>query len=54
MENQKGEILPAFKKNVLSMYPKHGQAIKSFIKSQTINFTTEKHLVAPTDFISTP
>jgi hypothetical protein len=53
LENQKGEILPASKKNVLNMYPKHEEAIKSFIKSKTLDLNREEHLVELTDFIAT-
>ena len=53
LENQKGEILPASRKNVLNMYPKHEEAIKSFTKTKTLDFNSEDRLVELVDFIST-
>jgi hypothetical protein len=53
LENPKGEILPASRKNVLNMYPKHEEAIKSFTKAKTFDFNSEEHLVELVDFIST-
>ena len=53
IENEKGEILTASKKNVLNMYSKHEDAIKSFIKSYGLDFTKEDHLIELTVFLST-
>jgi hypothetical protein len=53
IENEKGEILTASKKNVLNMYSKHEDAIKSFIKSYGLDFTKEDQLIELTIFLST-
>lgn len=52
LENEKGEIFTASKKNVLGMYSKHDDAIKSFIKSYSLDFSREDHLLELTDFLS--
>ncbi len=52
IENEKGEVMPASKKNVLNMYSKHEDTIKSFIKSYGLDFTKEDHLIELTGFLS--
>ena len=52
LENEKGEIFAASKKNVLDMYPKQEQAIKSFIKTNNVDFSKEEHLLKLTEFLS--
>lgn len=52
LENDKGEIFEASKKNVLDLYPNHNQTIKSFIKSHNLDFSKEEHLLKLTDFLS--
>jgi len=52
LENEKGELFEASKKNVLDMYPKQEQAIRSFIKSNNLDFSKEEHLLELTDFLS--
>ncbi|HUQ67507.1 MAG TPA: hypothetical protein VM101_15190 [Flavitalea sp.] len=53
IKNDKNEILPASKKNVLALYSKKEDAIKSFIKEHSIDFTKEDDLATLTRFIST-
>lgn len=52
IENQKGEKLPASKKNILNLYSKHEDAIRSYIKSKNLDLNKEDGLVDLTDFIS--
>lgn len=53
IENEKGEILPASKKNIYTLYPKKVDAIKSFMKSNNINLLKEEEFVTLTEFLST-
>lgn len=52
IENQKGERLPASKKNILTLYWKDEDAIKAYIKSKNLDLAREGDLVSLTDFIS--
>jgi hypothetical protein len=53
IENEKDEILMASRKNVLNLYPKKQDAIKSYIKEHNIDFTKEEDLKTLTEFLST-
>lgn len=52
VENQKGELLAASKKNILSLYPKYDQDIKNYIKSKSLDLTNEDQLITLAEFIS--
>ncbi|MBL7697183.1 MAG: hypothetical protein JNK79_03465 [Chitinophagaceae bacterium] len=52
IENRKGEKLPASKKNILNLYSKHDDAIRSYIKSKNLDLSKEEGLIELTDFIS--
>lgn len=52
IENHRGEILPASRKNILNLYPKHEEAIRSHIKLKGLDLNNENGLVELTDFIS--
>jgi hypothetical protein len=52
IQNERGEIATAGKKNILNLYSKHEDQIKGFIKSHNIDFTKKNDLLALTDFIS--
>jgi hypothetical protein len=53
IENDKGEFLPASKKNLYNLYPKKDDQIKNFIKSNNLDFSTEEQFIKVTDFLST-
>lgn len=52
IENAKGEKLPASKKNILSLYSRHDEAIRSFIKSKKPELDKEEGIVELVHFIS--
>lgn len=52
IENRKGEILPASRKNILNLYPKHEEAIRAHIKAKALDLNNEDALVELADFIS--
>ena len=52
IQNQKGELMAASKKNILSLYPKHEGDIKAFIKDKNLDLTNEDQLIELTDFVS--
>lgn len=52
IEDEKGEIFVASRKNVLNNFPKKQEAIKSYIKANSVDFSKEEHLMNLMDFIS--
>lgn len=52
IENRRGEKLPASKKNILNLYSKHEDAIRSYIKSKNLDLDREDALIELTGFIS--
>jgi hypothetical protein len=52
VEDEKGEILVASKKNILNIYPKKEAAVKSYIKENSVDFSREEHLINLVDFLS--
>ena len=52
IEDEKGEIYVASKKNILNIYPKKENAVKSYIKENSVDFSREDHLINLVDFIS--
>ena len=52
IEDEKGEIQVASKKNILNIYPKKADAVKSYIKENSVDFSREDHLTNIVDFIS--
>jgi hypothetical protein len=52
IENEKGEIMPAAKKNILNLYPKKDDEIRTFIKEKSLDLTKEDHLVQLAEFLA--
>jgi hypothetical protein len=52
IETEKKELIPASKKNILSLFPKQEDAIKAYIKSHQIDFTREDHLADLTGYLA--
>jgi hypothetical protein len=52
IEDEKGEIFVASRKNVLNKFPKKEEAIKSYIKANNVDFSKEDHIINLVDFIS--
>ena len=52
IEDEKGEIFVASRKNVLNNFPKKQEAIKSYIKAKNVDFSNGEHLIGLNRFIS--
>jgi hypothetical protein len=52
LETDKHELVPASKKNILSMFPRHEAAIKEYIKQHQIDFTRQEHLAELTGYLA--
>ena len=52
IEDEKGEIFVASRKNVLNNFPKKEDAIKSYIKANNVDFSKEDHIAGLIDFLS--
>lgn len=52
IEDEKGEIFVASRKNVLNNFPKKEDAIRNYIKANNIDFSKEDQIVGLVDFIS--
>jgi hypothetical protein len=52
LETDKNGLVPASKKNILSMFPKHEEVIREYIKKNQIDFNREDHLAELTGYIS--
>ena len=52
LETSRKDLVPASRKNVLSLFPKHENAIREYIKAKQIDFTKEDDLAALTDYLS--
>jgi hypothetical protein len=52
IEDEKGEIFVASRKNVLNNFPKKEEAIKSYIKTNNVDFSKEDHISGLVDFLS--
>jgi hypothetical protein len=52
IENERKEIVPASRKNVLNMFSRHEDELKQFIKSNGIDFTKEEDLEELTGYLS--
>lgn len=52
IENEKGELLPASKKNILNLYPRKDDQIRNFIKNNSLQFDKEEDFIKVTDFLS--
>lgn len=47
----KNEILPAEKKNVVKLFPRHKKAISDYINNKAVNFDKEEDLIRLTSFL---
>lgn len=52
IETDKRELIPASKKNILSLFPRHEAAIKEYIKQHQIDFTRQDHLAELTGYLA--
>lgn len=52
LETGNGGLVPASKKNVLSLFSKHQDKIKEYIKNHEIDFTREDHLSELTGYLA--
>lgn len=52
LETAKHELVPASKKNILNLFPKHEAQIKEYIKNHQIDFTREDHLAELIGFLA--
>lgn len=52
IEDEKGEIFVASRKNVLNNFPKKEEAIKSYLKTNNVDFSKEDHISGLVDFLS--
>jgi hypothetical protein len=52
VEDEKGEILVASKKNILNIYPKKEDAVKLYIKENSVDFSREEHLTNLVNYLS--
>ena len=52
IEDEKGEIFVASRKNVINNFPKKEGAIKGYLKANNVDFSKEDHLLALLNFLS--
>jgi hypothetical protein len=52
IENEKGEIFVASRKNVINNFPRKEDDIKGYIKANNVDFSKEDHIISLVDFIS--
>lgn len=52
IENDKGELMPAGKKNILSLYPKKEAEIKAYLKEKSLDLNKEEHLLQLVQFLA--
>lgn len=52
IEDEKGEIFVASRKNVINNFPKKEGAIKGYLKANNVDFSKEDHLMAFLNFLS--
>jgi hypothetical protein len=52
IENEKGELLPAAKKNILGMFPKKEGEIKAYLKEKSLDLNKEDDLMALVQFLA--
>jgi hypothetical protein len=51
IEDEKGEIFVASRKNLLNKFPKQEETIKSYIKANNVDFTEEDQVTNLFDFL---
>ena len=52
IEDEKGEIFVASRKNVLNNFPKKEEAIRSYLKAKNVDFSNANHIIELVDFLS--
>lgn len=52
LEKENNSLVPASKKNILNMFPKHKTAIRQYMEAHQINFSKENDLVELAGYIS--
>lgn len=52
IETEKNELVPASKKNILSLFSRHESAIKEYIKKNQVDFSREDDLAELTGYLS--
>lgn len=52
IQYEQKNLVPASRKNILSMFPKQEEAIREFIKMKKTDFSTEEHLIELTAYLS--
>ena len=53
MQTATSEILPANKKNVVTLFPQHEEAVKNYLKTHNVNFNKSSDLLELVNFLDT-